>query len=337
MRTVCLKGGFGLENLAFEDRPIPTCGPRQVLIRVRAVSLNARDLMMVQGEYNPRQKLPLVVCSDAAGEVVARGVEVSEWLEGDRVCPIFAGLWQHGPLDKQAQRSALGGPLDGTLCEYFAADASAVVRAPAHLNMAEAACLPCAGVTAYRALIELGQLRAGNSVVCIGSGGVSLFGLRIAHAVGARVILTSRSADKLARAAEFGAVSTIDSTEIPAWGQQVRTLTGGEGAHHVIEVGGAQTFEQSLRAVRMGGVISVIGVLSGALTALDLRPLLMQDVRVQGVFVGSRKTFSSLLTLVETHALRPDVDRIFPLSGAREAFDYAASGKQFGKVVIALD
>ena len=337
MRTVCLKGGFGLENLAFEDRPIPTCGARQVLIRVRAVSLNARDLMMVRGEYNPRQKLPLVVCSDAAGEIVARGTEVSEWQEGERVCPIFAGLWPRGPLTKQAQRSSLGGPLDGTLCEYFAADAAAVVRAPAHLSDAEAACLPCAGVTAYRALVELGQLRAGDCVVCIGTGGVSLLGLRIAHAVGARVILLSRSSEKLTRAASLGVESTLDSSAIPAWGQQVRTLTGGEGAQHVIEVGGAQTFQQSLRAVRMGGVISVIGVLSGALTEVDLRPLLMQDVRVQGVFVGSRETFSNLLTLVEEHLLRPDVDRTFPLSDMREAFDYAASGKQFGKVVIALD
>src|SRR5450755_57068 len=236
MQVVCLKGGFGIENLTVEDRPIPSCGPRQVLIRVRAVSLNARDLMMVRGEYNPRQKLPLVVCSDAAGEIVARGNEVSEWLEGDHVCPISAGLWQRGPLDKQAQRSALGGPLDGTLSEYMLADADAVVRAPAHLSPQEAACLPCAGVTAFRALVELGQLRAGNSVVCIGTGGVSLFGLSIARAVGARVILASRSREKLARAQALGAESTIDTTETPAWGNTARSLTNGEGAHHVLEV-----------------------------------------------------------------------------------------------------
>jgi NADPH:quinone reductase-like Zn-dependent oxidoreductase len=337
MQVVCLKGGFGIENLMVEDRPTPSCEPRQVLIRVRAVSLNARDLMMVRGEYNPRQRLPLVVCSDAAGEVVARGSEVSEWAEGDRVCPIFAGRWQRGPLDKQAQRSALGGPLDGTLSEYILADADAVVQAPAHLSPQEAACLPCAGVTAFRALVELGQLGAGNSVVCIGTGGVSLFGLSIARALGARVILTSRSAGKLARAQALGAESTIDTTETPAWGDRVRSLTNGEGAHHVLEVGGAHTFAQSLRAVRMSGVVSVIGVLSGALTELDLRPLLMQDVRVQGVFVGSRATFLDLLGLVERHALRPVIDRVFPLSDARAAFHHAASGRQFGKVVIALD
>lgn len=337
MRVVCLKGGFGLDNLGFEDRPIPNCGARQVLIRVHAVSINARDLMVVQGHYNPRQKLPLVVCSDAAGEVVARGESVSEWAEGDRVCPIFAARWLGGPLDKQLQRSALGGPLDGTLSEYFVADADAVVRAPTHLRAEEAACLPCAGVTAFRALVELGRLQAGNSVVCIGTGGVSLFGVRIAHALGARVILLSRSAAKLDRAQALGVASTIDSSKTPDFAQTVRTLTNDEGAHHVIEVGGSQTFQQSLRAVRMGGVISVIGVLSGAESELDLRLLLMQDVRLQGVFVGSRETFVQLLALVEQHAIVPDVDRVFPLSDMRAAFDHAASGKQFGKVVIALD
>jgi NADPH:quinone reductase-like Zn-dependent oxidoreductase len=337
MRVVCLKSAFGLENLAFEERPTPSPGPRQVLIRVRAVSINARDLMMIRGEYNPRQQLPLVVCSDAAGEIVARGDEVGEWAEGDRVCPIFAGLWQRGPLDKQAQRSALGGPLDGTLSEYFLADADAVVRAPTNLSLEEAACLPCAGVTAFRALIELGRLGPGESVVCIGSGGVSLLGMRIAHAVGARVILISRSAEKLERARGLGVESTIDSSQTPEWGKAVRALTAGEGAHHVLEVGGGKTFEQSLRAVRMGGTLSVIGVLSGALTELDLRPLLMQDLRVQGVFVGSRETFSNLLRLVEGQTLRPDIDRVFSWSDMRGAFDYAASGQQFGKVVIAID
>jgi NADPH:quinone reductase-like Zn-dependent oxidoreductase len=337
MRVVCLKGGFGFENLSFEDRPIPSYGARQVLIRIHAVSINARDLMIARGQYNPRQKLPLVVCSDAAGEVVARGSEVSEWAEGDRVCPIFAGSWQRGPLDKQLQRSALGGPLDGTLSEYFVADAQAVVQAPLHLGPEQAACLPCAGVTAFRALVELGQLRAGECVVCIGTGGVSLFGLRIAQAVGARVILTSRSAKKLARAQALGVSATIDSSETPDFSQAVRSLTNGEGAHHVLEVGGAKTFAQSLRAVRMGGIVSVIGVLSGALTEVDLRLLLMQDLRMQGVFVGSRETFINLLAFVEQHALRPDVDRVFPMSDARAAFDYAASGEQFGKVVIALD
>ena len=326
-----------MENLRIEQRPEPSCGPRQVVLRVQAVSLNARDVMMIRGEYNPRQKLPLVVASDAAGEVVQCGAEVHEWQAGDRVCPIFAGEWQSGPLTPAARRSALGGPLDGTLSEYFVADASALVGVPAHLSAAEAACLPCAGVTAYRALVELAQLEAGQWLVCLGTGGVSLAALGIARALGARVIFTSRSAQKLGRAVALGAEHGIDTTETADWGNAVRSLTSGEGAHHVLEVGGAGTIEQSVRALRLGGSLSVIGVLSGAKPELDLRPILMQDLRIQGVFVGSRQTFLRLLDLVRAHALRPQIDRVFPFDEALAAFEYVASGRQFGKVVISLD
>jgi NADPH:quinone reductase-like Zn-dependent oxidoreductase len=336
MRVWAVNSGFGFENLRLEQRPEPTCGPRQVLVRVRAVSLNARDVMMVRGEYNPRQKLPLVVASDAAGEVVQCGTEVHEWRTGDRVCPIFAGLWQAGPLTQAARRSTLGGPVDGTLTEYFVADAAALVPVPGHLSAAEAACLPCAGVTAYRALVEFAQLQAGQWLVCLGTGGVSLAALGIARALGVRVILTSRSSEKLARAAALGAEHGIDTVHTAEWGNAVRTLTAGEGAHHVLEVGGAGTIAQSVRALRLGGSMSVIGVLSGALPEFDLRPILMQDLRIQGVFVGSRETFLHLLELVETHTLRPVIDREFSFEDARAAFEYAASGQQFGKVVISL-
>lgn len=337
MRVVSLEGGFGFDRLTLREQPEPSCGRRQVLIRVLAVSINARDLMMVRGEYNPRQRLPLVVCSDALGEVVAVGTEVGEWQPGQRVCPIFAGLWSSGALTREAQRSSLGGPLDGTLSEYMTVDAAALVPAPAHLSAAEAACLPCAGVTAYRALIELGQLRAGQAVVCQGTGGVSLFGLLLAKASGARVIITSRSARKLERAVALGADHGIDTSLAPEWSGPVRALTNREGADHVLEVGGAGTFTESIRALRLGGTLSVIGVLSGALTHLDLRPILMQDLRVQGVFVGSRQTFLAFLALLNQHQLRPYVDRVFPLREARAAFEYAASGQQFGKVVISLE
>jgi NADPH:quinone reductase-like Zn-dependent oxidoreductase len=336
MRVVSLEGGFGFDKLTLREQPEPSCGPLQVLIRVLAVSINARDLMMARGEYNPRQRLPLVMCSDALGEVVARGAEVSEWQIGQRVCPIFAGLWSSGALTREVQRSSLGGPLDGTLRDYMAVDAAAVVPAPAHLSAAEAACLPCAGVTAYRALIELGQLNAGQTLVCQGTGGVSLFGLLLAKARGAKVIITSRSARKLEHAVALGADHGIDTAHAPEWSRQVRALTNLEGADHVLEVGGAGTFAESVRALRLGGTLSVIGVLSGALTELDLRPILMQDLRVQGVFVGSRQSFLGLLALLNQQQLRPPVDRVFPLSEARAAFEYAASGQQFGKVVISL-
>ena len=336
MRAWRLNGGFGFENLRLEQCPEPSCGPTQVMIRVRAVSLNARDVMMARGEYNPRQKLPLVVCSDAAGEVVQVGSEVENFRVGQRVCPIFAGLWQSGPLTQEARRSTLGGPLDGTLREYFVADASAVVALPERLSFLEGACLPCAAVTAYRGMIEFAQLQAGQWLVCLGTGGVSLAALGIARALGIRVILTSRSAEKLARAAALGAEHGIDTSQTADWGNAVRALTGGEGADHVLEVGGAGTLAQSVRALRLGASLSVIGVLSGALPELDLRPILMQDLRIQGVFVGSKATFLRLLEVIEKRDVRPQIDREFEFEDARSAFEYAASGQQFGKVVISV-
>ena len=336
MRVVSLSRGFGLENLQLEAREDPSCGPRDVLVRVRAVSLNARDVMMARGSYNPRQTLPLVLCSDAAGEIIECGAQVTEWEPGDRVCPIFAPLWQAGALTRAAQQKTLGGPLEGTLSELFVADAGAVVRAPAQLSFAEAACLPCAGVTAYRALVELGRMQAGQWLVCQGTGGVSLAALGIAKAKGIRVILTSRTGDKLARASALGADHVLDISENADWGKAVRGLTSGEGAHHVLELGGAETIAHSVRALRVGGTVSVIGVLSGPLPALDLRPILMQDIRLQGVFVGSRATFHGLLELVQEHGLRPQIDRVFAFEEARAAFEHAASGRQFGKVVIQL-
>jgi len=335
MRVWCLKDGFGFDHLALEERAVPSCGPRQVLVRVHAVSLNARDVMVVQGAYNPRQRLPLVVCSDAAGEVVERGAEVSEWAIGDRVCPIFAGLWREGALTREAQRSALGAALDGTLSEYLVLDEHAIVSVPPHLSMVEAACLPCAAVTAYRAMIELGGMQAGNWLLCQGSGGVSLAGLGIAKALGMKVIVTSRSQHKLRRSVALGADHVVDTTLAPDFGAAVRTLVS-EGVHHVLEVGGARTVEQSVRALRLGGTLSVIGVLSGAKPEFDLRPLLMQDLRVQGVFVGSRATFLALLRLYTEHTLRPQVDRVFDFEDSRAAFEHAASGDQFGKVVISV-
>jgi len=255
---------------------------------------------------------------------------------GDRVCPLFAPLWQKGPLTREAQRSALGGPRSGTLSEYIVADADAVVRAPAHLSNAEAACLPCTFVTAYRALVEFGQIKQGNSVVCQGTGGVSLAALCIAKALGARVFITSSKAHKLERARALGADALIDTSLTPDWAKVVRELSAGEGAHHVIEVGGAQTLQDAIRATRMGGSVSVIGVLSGAVSELDVRPILMQELRVQGVFVGTRATFEGLLALVDQHRLRPQIDREFPLAEARSAFEFAASGRAFGKIVITL-
>ncbi|HEY2406217.1 MAG TPA: NAD(P)-dependent alcohol dehydrogenase [Polyangiaceae bacterium] len=333
MRVVCLRGGFGFENLTLEERPLPTCGKNQVLVRVRAVSLNFRDVLMARGEYNPRQPLPLVLGSDAAGEVIERGPSVTRVRLGDRVCPIFAERWLVGSVTRDALRSTRGGPLDGTLSEFLVVDEQALVAAPSHLDFTEAACLPCAGVTAHRAVRELGGLQAGQSLVTIGTGGVSLFALSFARALGANIVVVSRSLEKAERARELGATHTLCSRQTPSWGKLARDLCG-EGAEQVVEVGGAGTLAESVRAVRPGGTILLIGVLAGGIAELDLRPILMQDVRIQGVFVGSRASFEAMNEFVSKHAVRPVIDRVFAVEDVRAAFERVASGEQFGKVCI---
>ncbi|HEV8246367.1 MAG TPA: NAD(P)-dependent alcohol dehydrogenase [Polyangiaceae bacterium] len=333
MRAICLKGGFGLDKLCLEERPQPEVGAGQALVRMRAVSLNYRDLLIVRGEYDPKLKLPLVPCSDGAGEVVSIGSGVTRVRAGDRVCPIFARGWLSGPPTRDTPRSALGGPLDGTLVEYFLADAESLVPVPAHLSDVEAATLPCAAVTAWRALIEEGGLQPGQSVLVLGTGGVSTFALAFAKLAGARVIVTSRDGAKLERARELGADETLDLGRDPEFGVRVRKLTGELGVDHVVEVGGAGTLGQSLRAVRAGGSISLIGVAAGG-TPPSLIPAVMRNVRLQGVFVGPRSSFEAMNRALEAHAVRPALDRTFALEEFAAAFEQLASGRHFGKVCI---
>jgi NADPH:quinone reductase-like Zn-dependent oxidoreductase len=303
---------------------------------MRAASLNYRDLRMVEGSYNPRQALPLVPASDGVGEVVALGAGVTRVAVGDRVCPIFARDWIAGEPARDRIKSTLGGPFDGTLAELVVMRAESLVHVPAHLSDEQAACLPCAGVTAYNALIAQGGVGPGDVVLTQGTGGVSIFALQIGKLVGARVIVTSSSDDKLARARQLGADEVINYRTHPEWSKLARDFTNGRGVDHVIEVGGAGTLAQSLRAVRPGGTISVIGVLSGTSTEIALLPVLMQNLRLQGVFVGHREHFEALCRAVAQGRLEPVVDRIFPLSDARLAFDHLASGAHFGKVCIAI-
>jgi NADPH:quinone reductase-like Zn-dependent oxidoreductase len=230
----------------------------------------------------------------------------------------------------------LGGPLDGTLVEEVALHEEGLVLVPAHLSWEEAATLPCAAVTAWSALVTQGGLEAGDTVVVLGTGGVSLFALQIAHLHGARVIVTSSSDAKLERARALGAAETINYQAVPDWEKRVRELTGGTGADHVIEVGGGGTFARSVRAVRIGGQISLIGVLAGNATEVNLAPILMQNIRIQGVIVGSRETFEHLLRAVGHHQLRPVVDRVFPFAEARAAFDHLAGQGHFGKIVLRM-
>jgi NADPH:quinone reductase-like Zn-dependent oxidoreductase len=336
MRTCEVQGSFGFDHLVAADRPTPEPGPGQVLLRMRAASLNYRDILTVRGHYNPRQPLPLIPCSDGAGVVEAVGDGVQRVAVGDRVATAFSQTWIAGPPSLEKLRGTLGGPLDGTLAEFMVLDAGGVVPVPDSLSDVEAASLPCAALTAWSALVEQGGVTAGQTVLVQGTGGVSIFALQIATMIGARVIATSSSDDKLERVRRLGAWQTINYRDEPSWGKAARRLTGGEGVDHVVEVGGAGTLEQSLKAVRVGGTVSVIGVLSGITSELSIIPLLMSQLRLQGILVGSREGFERMLRAMEAHQLRPVVDRVFPLDEAREAFDYMASGAHLGKVCIEI-
>ena len=301
---------------------------------MNAVSLNYRDLLMVRGSYNPKQALPLIPASDGVGTVVSVGSEVSRVGVGDRVCPIFATAWLAGEPSRDKLKTTLGGPFDGTLCELMKVNAEAVVRVPAFLSDEEAACLPCAGVTAWSALVTHGDLTAGDTLLTLGTGGVSIFGLQLAKALGARVIITSSSDDKLERAKDLGADVVINYRRNPEWGKAARDAARGRGVDHVLEVGGASTFAHSLKAVRPGGTVSIIGNLGGGATEINLLSVLMQNIRLQGVIVGHRESFEALVRAVEQTKLRPVVDRVFGFNQVGAALEHLASGGHFGKVCI---
>ena len=334
MRSVVVDGSFGLENLKVVDRPAPEPGPGQVLLRMRAMSLNYRDLLTVRGHYNPRQPLPLIPCSDGVGVVEAVGDGVSRAAVGDRVCPIFCQDWLDGTPDRERVRSTLGGPLDGTLTEAMVVPENGLVHAPPHLSDVECAALPCAAVTAWTALFTEGQLSPGQTVLIQGTGGVSIFALQLAKAAGATVILTSSSDDKIARARALGADETINYREVERWSKRVREITDGRGVDHVVEVGGANTLEQSIQSTAIGGRIAVIGVLSGIKSPVAVTPILMGYLRLQGILVGHRASFEALNAFVTEHGLRPVIDATFGLERARDGFDLMARGGHFGKIGV---
>lgn len=336
MKALEIQERFGLDQLVLADRPEPEPDAGQIVLQMRAVSLNYRDLLMVRGQYDPNQALPLVPCSDGVGEVVALGRNVERVAVGDRVIPIFAQRWLSGAPTREKLRSTLGGPLDGTLVEAMVVNAESVVRAPEHLTDEEAATLPCAALTAWSALVTHGETKTGDTVLVQGTGGVSIFALQFANLLGARVIITSSSDEKLERARALGAWETINYRSCPDWGREAKKLCGGEGVDTIVEVGGAATLPQSLVAVRVGGRICSIGVLSGRTTDLNLAPIFMRQVRLQGVFVGDREGFETMNRAVERHRLRPAVSRIFPWEETQFALEHLASGHHFGKVCIRI-
>jgi NADPH:quinone reductase-like Zn-dependent oxidoreductase len=336
MEAYEIQGSFGLGNLKRVQRPIPNPGPGQILVRLGAASLNFRDLMTIKGLYNPKQPLPLVPCSDGAGTVVALGSGVLGFQEGQRVMGCFSQKWIAGTPTAEARAATLGGPLDGTLAEYVLLGEAGALSTPDHLSDEEAATLPCAAVTAWNALVTMGRLKAGDTVLVQGTGGVSIFALQFAKLCGARVVITSSSDDKLQTAIALGADATVNYRSEPDWPKAVKQITGGRGADHIVEVGGAGTLAGSLGCVALGGTISVIGVLSGAAAQLDVRAVLMKGARIQGIFVGPRDVFETMVKAMEIHQMRPAVGRVFPFEEAVDALRTMESGAHFGKIVVRL-
>lgn len=327
---------FGIENLALVERETPEPKATEVLVKFHAFSLNYRDLMMINGWYNPKLKMPLVPFSDGAGEVAAVGAEVTKFKIGDRVMPIFMQGWLDGEVNFQKARTALGGDVDGVLREFGAFDENGLVGIPDNLNYEEAATLPCAGVTAYHALFESGKLRADDTVLLQGTGGVSIFALQFASHFGAKTIITSSSDEKLQRAKELGADELINYKEREDWDRAVLELTEKRGVDSIIEVGGAGTMKKSVAAVKMGGHIAVIGVLSGSGEGVNPVSLLQKSIKMHGIYVGSRQMFEDMNRLISANHIKPIIDKVFDFSEVKDALKYMESGSHFGKIVVKI-
>jgi NADPH:quinone reductase-like Zn-dependent oxidoreductase len=326
---------FGLENLALSELAEPRPGPDEVLVKLSTASLNYRDYMMATGTYNPKLKRPLVPLSDGVGVVSEVGKAVTRFKTGDRVAGCFFQKWIEGPPSRYKNNSALGGAMDGVAREFAVFSEEGLVAVPASLSDVEAATLPCAAVTAWHALFGHSNSAPGDTVLLQGTGGVSIFALQLAVAAGMRVIITSSSDEKLARAKRLGAHATINYKTTPDWDVEARKLTAGEGVDHVVEVGGGNTMAQSLRSIRTYGAISVIGVLSGGTgPAFNPSSILVSSARIQGIYVGSRDMFERLNRAIELHRIKPVIDKVFPWTDLKAALHYMQSQQHFGKICL---
>ncbi len=327
-------GAKDLSGLKLVERSDPRPGPRQVLLRVRATSLNFRDLAVVLGTYpGPPPAGPVVPLSDGAGEVLAVGSDVTRFKPGDRVAGTFFQVWIDGP--PRPTRALGASPVDGVLSEQVVLHEDGLVGIPAWMSFEEAASLPCAAVTAWHGLMVAGKpIRPGNSVLVLGTGGVSIFALQFARAAGARVIVTSSQDEKLERAGKLGAAERINYKRTPDWEKEVLRLTGGAGVDCVVEVGGAGTLAKSFASVGYGGKVSLIGVLSGYQGETSPHGLMFRGASLHGIMVGSRAMFESMLAAMTVNAIKPVIDRTFAFEDAAAAYKYQMDGKHFGKVVI---
>lgn len=334
MRAWRLSDSFGIDRLELEDLPDPALGPQDVRVRVRAASLNYRDVLGVDRGISPRGvQLPLVPCSDAACEVVEVGPAVSRVQMGDRVAPIFFRRWLDGDTPPPA---AYGSVLDGALADHMVLHEDGLVHLPSYLDDEEASTIGCAAVTAWHALVTSGRVRAGETILVQGTGGVSIFALQFALLAGARVLATSSSDEKLERVRALGAWETVNYVTTPEWAERVLELTDGTGVDHVVEVGGLGTMEQSFKGTRPGGRVSLIGVLTGFETKVDPHAAMVKGLCIQAIVVGSRAMFEDMNRAIAVNELRPVVDRVFPFDEAREALRYLQSAAHVGKVVVAV-
>ncbi len=324
-----------MDNMRMSTRPDPQPGARQVRIRMKASALNYRDLLVPVRGYGSRMKaLPLIMLADGLGVVDSPGEGVTRFKAGDRVCPLCFQSWMSGEPNQERLSLTLGCELDGTMADFMVLPEEGVALAPEHLDDVEAASLPTAAVTAWRALVTEGRSKPGDKVLVQGTGGVSLFGLQFAKMLGAQVILISSSDEKIARARAMGADETINYRTVPQWGKLAREIAGGDGVDHIVEVAGQGTMAQSLRAVRPGGTISVIGVLSGAMLNVPLGQIVTRHVRLQGITVGSGDDFARMAGAIARHRIHPAIGRVFAFDQLRPALDFMASGKHFGKICI---
>jgi NADPH:quinone reductase-like Zn-dependent oxidoreductase len=328
---------FGLDNVTLSARPLQSLASQGIRVRIRAASLNHRDLLIARGQFSSIAPLPLVLLSDCAGEVTAIGRDVRRFRIGDRVVGAPLPAWTTGPFAEEMMASALGSRIDGVLGQYFSGDQRSFVGIPDVFSFEEAATLPCAALTAWNALFENGNLKPGKTVLVQGSGGVSVFALQFALAAGARVIATTSSDSKSEALCQLGAAHVINYRRHIDWSRQVLELTGGAGVNHIIETGGAVTLDQSIKSAAVGGSISVIGMLSGAYGTFDTLPILKKTLSLQGIVTGSVEMFERMIDTLEALQIKPVIDRTFAMRDIVSALRYLESGRHIGKVVVRVE